>query len=73
MFLTESELIELTLKRRRSSQSQVLKFMGIEHRVRPDGSIAVLREHVNRSLGGLEMLDTITQQKSTLQPNWGAL
>lgn len=51
MFLTDVEIEELTQRQRRPAQARVLAFMGIEHRLRPDGSVAVLRSHVERVLG----------------------
>lgn len=52
MFLTPDELIELTGRKRRDAQAMVLRYMGIEHRVRPDGAVIVLRAHVEQVLGG---------------------
>lgn len=49
--LTDDELIDLTRKRRPSAQVRALRSMGIEHRVRPDGSVAVLRAVVNQEFG----------------------
>jgi hypothetical protein len=43
--------------------------MGIEYRARPDGSIAVLRAHVESILSG--KIDKKT--KIPTEPNWGAL
>ena len=51
MILTTEELVELTRRRRSDAQVRVLRFMGIEHRRRPDGSIAVSRAHVDAMLG----------------------
>ena len=51
MFLTDEEIADLTQRTRRPAQSSVLTFMGIDHKLRPDGSIAVLRAHVERQLG----------------------
>lgn len=51
MFLTPEELQQLTGRKRRNAQVLVLRFMGIEHRVRPDGSVVVLRAHVEQVLG----------------------
>lgn len=44
--------------------------MGIEHRARPDGSLAVLRTHVEQQLGG-----AIAPNRKTAssEPDWGAL
>ena len=52
MFLDDAEIAQLTQRTRRPAQSRVLSFMGIEHKRRPDGSIAVLRAHVERMFGG---------------------
>lgn len=51
MFLTDDEVHDLTKRSRPSAQSRALKSMGIEHKIRPDGSIAVLRSHVERVMG----------------------
>lgn len=70
MFLTPEELRELTDKRVRPAQVRVLRAMGIEHRVRPDGSVVVLRSHVEKLLGG----DTKQSKKAPdIEPDWGAL
>ncbi len=68
MFLDREELIHLTGRTRKDAQVRVLRFMGIEHRLRPDGSVAVLRQHVEKSLGGT---DTVTTKRE-FEPNWGA-
>lgn len=52
MFLSHEDLIELTAKRQRAAQVRVLRFMGIEHRLRPDGSVAVLKSHIDKALDG---------------------
>ena len=65
MFLDDDELVSLTQRTRRPAQSRVLSFMGIEHRRRPDGSIAVLRAHVERMLGESVVLKK-TPPKPTL-------
>jgi len=51
LLLTQEEIAELTQKRWRSQQAAVLRGMGIEHRIRPDGSLAVLRTHITRLFG----------------------
>lgn len=70
MFLSEDEIQYLTGKKRRSSQRPILNSMGITHKVRPDGSLVVLRSHVEAVLGG----QALTQQKrEEPEPNWDAL
>jgi hypothetical protein len=44
--LTVDELRELTAKRRSDAQRRSLDYMSIPYLVRPDGSLAVLRSHV---------------------------
>jgi hypothetical protein len=51
MFLSADELVDLTGRRKRDSQVQSLRAMGIEHKVRADGKVVVLRRHVEQVLG----------------------
>jgi uncharacterized protein DUF4224 len=44
--LTAAELQELTGKRRCDAQRRALEHMAIPFRARPDGTLAVLRAHV---------------------------
>lgn len=69
MFLTRQELIELTNRTRRTAQVRTLNYMGINHIVRPDGSVAVLRSHVEQMLCS----QTSGTLKKTIEPNWGAI
>ena len=68
LLLTEHEIQALTGRLRRPAQTRALKWMGIEHRVRPDGSLAVLREHVQNVLGVKQ-----PPQGKTHEPDWSAL
>jgi hypothetical protein len=52
VFLTPEEVASLTGKQRGDAQRRALNFMGVEYKVRPDGSIAILRAHVERLFGG---------------------
>lgn len=67
MFLNDEQLHELTGRQRRDAQVKVLRFMGIEHRVRPDGSVAVLQAHVDKTFGGVA--DKVSKVKR-VEPNW---
>lgn len=69
MLLTEEQISELTGRTRRSAQVRVLRFMAIEHKIRPDGSVAVLRAHVDKLLGG-QMFDVTTKH---IEPDWSAI
>lgn len=69
MFLSHDEIAGLTGRKRKDAQARALKFMGIEHRIRPDGSVAVLRHHVEHELGMVE--NKASRKEAT--PNWPAL
>jgi hypothetical protein len=70
MILSPKELIDLTGRTRKDAQVCALRFMGIEHRLRPDGSVVVSRSHVERILGGSS---TDKLSKSSAEPNWSAI
>lgn len=65
--LSYNELVELTHFKISKKQVEALRFMGIEHRVRPDGSVAVLRSHVDRVMGGSE---PFKDKRATVSPCW---
>lgn len=69
MFLSHDELIGLTGKSQRAAQIRVLRYMGIEHRRRPDGSVAVLKSHIDKELDG-NQTQTLLQKR---QPEWGEI
>lgn len=69
-FLTAGEVRELTDRVNMNSQVKVLRAMGIEHRMRPDGSVVILRSHVNKVFDGLA--GSVNKNK-TVSPNWGAI
>ena len=70
MFLSDAEVRALTNRKVRPAQVKVLNAMGIEHRVRPDGSVAILRNHIDKVFdGAIE-----AQRKQPIQqPNWDAI
>ena len=69
MFLTREELIELTGKKRRASQAEALRQMGIEHKLRGDGSVAVHEAHVSKAFGAH---DATQARSKRIEPNWNA-
>lgn len=68
--LTQDEVQSLTGRHRKDAQVKALRFMGIEHRVRPDGSVAVLKAHIDQVLGGSI---TRSSKPHRTEPNWAAL
>lgn len=68
MILDQAELAELTGRVRRDAQIRALRFMGIEHRIRPNGTVAVLKAHVEQSLG-LKEASVIKER----EPDWSAI
>ncbi len=70
IFLDTLEIVSLTGRVKHTSQVRVLKAMGIEHKVRPDGSVAILRAHITKVFAGDS--DVARVIKPTL-PNWGAI
>lgn len=69
VFLARDELAALTRRRNGPAQVRVLRHLGIEHKIRPDGSVVVLRAHVEAALGG----QSAGKEKDTLEPNWAAI
>jgi hypothetical protein len=70
MFLDTDEIRELTCRVQRAAQVKVLRGMGIEHRERPDGTVAVLRAHVEKVFGAAPAAGRKAAPK---EPDWGAL
>lgn len=69
MLLTDAEIAALTGRRRRDAQRRALHYMGIEHRVRPDGSLAVLSAHVESVLSG----GAASSRTRTTEPDWSRI
>lgn len=70
IFLTKSEIYGLTNRLNQSAQIRALKTMGIEHKVRPDGSVAILRDHITKIFGGIP--DPTRRVSKIASPNWDA-
>ena len=71
MFLTSEEVFDLTHKRNRRAQICALRGMGIEYRVRPDGTVAVLRSHLEKLLGAGDSNNG--RIKPEIEPDWSAI
>ena len=71
MFLNPEEIIDLTHKRNRTAQVKALRRMGIEHKVRPNGTVAISRSHIEKVFGGNASSAMIL--KKEIEPNWSAL
>lgn len=67
--LTPHQLYDLTHRKKKTAQRAALNQMGIEYKVRPDGSIAVLDEHVLKVMGGR----VEGNQRKRIEPNWEAM
>lgn len=65
-FLDVAEVAQLTGRSRRDAQVRALRFMGIEHRERPDGSVAILRSHVKQVFGDSGAATTVQE----FEPDW---
>lgn len=64
--LTHEEIEQLTGKVRKPAQVRALRFMGVEHKIRPDGAVIVSRSHVEKILDG----DMASKVKRRVEPNW---
>lgn len=69
MFLTDQELVALTHRKQWAAQVKILRAMGIEHRTRGDGTVVVLKSHVEQVLGA----KPTAVEKPRTEPNWKAL
>jgi hypothetical protein len=70
MFLTAEEIKALTARVQHRAQARMLRTLGITFKIRADGSVLVLRAHVEQLLGGAQ---TEKRKGGTSEPNWGAL
>ena len=68
-FYSYDDLVQLTGKKRHSTQRAELNKLGIVHKVRSDGSLLVLRSHVEQLLGG----NATPAKKPEPVPNWDAM
>ena len=69
MFLDADEVRDLTNRIQRQAQAKALRSLGITFKVRADGSVLVLRSHIEKELGGST---PAAARSRDFQPNWGA-
>lgn len=70
MFLDDDELRSMTHRVQRSAQAKMLRSMGIAFKQRADGTLAVLRSHVEKEFG---VGDERKPRAKEFQPNWSGL
>lgn len=70
MFLERDELKALTQRVQYKAQARMLRSMGVEFRTRADGTLAVMREHVQKIFGNEPEKRANGKEFS---PNWDAL
>lgn len=70
LFLTPTELRELTERSRKAAQIAWLKRNGFSFVVGANGHARVLREHVQSRLSGLALP---AGRNGGFEPNWGAI
>jgi hypothetical protein len=56
MFLNDKELTDLTKRKRAKAQQRQLNAMGIQYKVRADGTLVVLYAHVERIFGEMNRI-----------------
>lgn len=69
LFLSQTELAELTERKRKGEQIAWLKANGYHYATGANGHARVMREHLQAKLCG----STMTTTQATLEPNWGAM
>lgn len=69
MFLDNDEIRELTGRVQYRAQAKMLRSLGLTHKIRADGTLLVLRAHVERELGGAP---SAAARKREFVPNWSA-
>lgn len=69
--LSEDEVRELTQRKHRRVQAAMLRAIGIEPKIRPDGTLLVFRAQVE-SLLGLQKSDRAKRQEEP-EPDWSAV
>jgi hypothetical protein len=66
--LSPEEIEQVTERKKHRAQARVLCHLGIDHKVRPDGSIVVLRTRLEEALGAGR-----AERVKEPEPNWSAI
>lgn len=69
IFLEHHDVVDLTHKRQFSAQIRALRHMGIDHKIRLDGSPAILRSHAEKVLAG----GNPSRARIKIQPDWRSI
>lgn len=69
MVLDKTDIEQLTGRKHRDAQRRVLVALGIEHKLRPDGSLAVSAAHAEQVLSGEAPRKVVKRH----EPNWDAI
>lgn len=72
IFLTQSELADLTERKRKAEQIAWLKSNGFIFAIGANGHARVSLEHVKARLGG-HITPSAPTSSAAMQPNWGAM
>lgn len=67
--LSPDEIKEVTGKTKYSAQQRVLRALGIESKLRPDGSVLVDRVHYEEAVRGVSKARKVEEKT---QPRWDA-
>lgn len=70
MFLSADEISSMTSRVQRAAQARMLRAMGIAFKQRADGTLVVLRSHVEKEFGVGPERQT---KGKDFQPNWSGL
>lgn len=70
MFLSSDEISSMTSRVQHAAQARVLRSMGIAFKQRADGTLVVLRAHVEKEFG---ISAERQPKKKDYQPNWSGL
>lgn len=68
LFLSPEQIYALTHRRRSTAQAKALRMMGVQFKVRPDGTVAVATGHYEKLFG---VAPGASSQEADFTFNWG--